>query len=60
MNKVWATNKQRRIAIAEENFKSRAKRSSEEQIAVLDLKLGKGIGAKKERAKLLKQIETQS
>ena len=31
---------------------SRSKRSNQEQIAQLDEKLGKGVGAKKERARL--------
>ena len=32
---------------------ARAKRTNQEQLSVLDKKLGKGIGAKKERARLI-------
>ena len=51
------TKKKRRINNANENIKARAKRSAGEQLAILDDRLGKGIGAKKERAKLLSQIK---
>lgn len=36
---------------------ARAKRSDEEQAAALDERLGKGKGAKKERARLKRRIE---
>lgn len=48
------------ITIAQENMINRAKRTPEQQIAHLDAKLGKGIGATKERARLLKIIESQN
>ena len=40
----------------EERNKLRAQRTPEEQLARLDHILGKGVGAKKERAKLAKLI----
>ncbi len=40
-------------AMAEE----RAKRSAAQQIAILDQRLGKGVGAKKERERLGKEAE---
>ena len=41
---------------AKEVGEVRGKRSSKEQIAILDKRLGKGVGAKKERARLNKTI----
>lgn len=42
---------------AEVRQAERAKRTPKQQLDLLDRKLGTGIGAKKERAKLKKQIE---
>lgn len=39
------------------NAETRAKRSPQQQITVLDERLGSGQGAKRERARLLGQIE---
>lgn len=47
-------------ALALKNERDRAKRSPTQQLAMLDKRLGKGKGAKKERARLLAQIETKS
>lgn len=42
---------------AQERAQVRAKRTPQQQLDLLDARLGKGVGAKKERAKLLKLIE---
>ena len=44
---------------AEERMAEREKRSPKEQLDFLDRKLGKGKGAKRERTRLLQQIETK-
>lgn len=43
---------------AEELALARSKRSPVEQLAILDERLGEGLGAKKERAKLRAEIGT--
>jgi len=48
--------KQRRINKANVNLSARSGRSAKEQLDLLDLRLGKGIGATKERARLLSEI----
>ena len=48
-----------RRKVAEELQAERAKRSPQQQLERLDLLLGKGVGAMKERARLVKQIEEQ-
>lgn len=52
-------NKESRIAVANKNLEIRKKRSPIQQISVLDSRLGKGEGAKREREKLLKLIEEE-
>jgi hypothetical protein len=51
--------KEDRCKEAAERQAKRDARSPQEQLAVLDVKLGKGIGATRERAKLLAQIAEQ-
>lgn len=43
--------------LALSNKESREQRTPEQQLALLDKKFGKGQGAQRERARLLKQIE---
>lgn len=45
---------------AEERAEQRSKRSHKDQLAVLDSRLGKGVGATKERARLNALIENPS
>ena len=52
-------NKESRIAVANKNLEARKKRSPIQQIAVLNSRLGKDEGAKREREKLLKLIEEE-
>ena len=52
-----ARSKVNRRESAEILAKERAGRSDEEQIALLDKRLGKGIGAERERARLTKRAK---
>lgn len=45
--------KESRIQRAQERQKDRDKRSNKDQLAVLDKRLGEGLGAKKERERLI-------
>lgn len=52
MNKAWTEKQEHKREIIEENAKARAARTPAQQLAELDRRLGKGVGAKKERARL--------
>jgi hypothetical protein len=56
MNK-WQERQEEKRALAEENRHNRASRSAKEQLAELDFRLGKGVGAKRERARLNAAVE---
>ena len=49
--------KEGRREAAAELREARAKRSHQQQLDTLDAKLGKGVGAQKERARLIRLIE---
>ena len=49
--------KEQRREIVEENFEAREKRTDEDQLPLLDIKLGKDQGARRERIRLLKKIK---
>lgn len=52
-----ATRREERRVKAEERIEGWRSQTFEEQLATLDRRLGKGVGAKKQRARIAKQIE---
>ena len=54
MNRI---RRKERQSSAKERKQRREKRSPQEQLALLDRRLGKGVGARKERARLKKLIK---
>lgn len=52
----WEDRKKAKIEAREERQYARANRTDEEQLARLDMLLGEGIGATRERARLIKRI----
>ena len=55
-NTEWTRRKAEQTAAREARAEARASRTDEEQLAHLDKLLGKGVGAKRERARLAKRI----
>jgi hypothetical protein len=53
---LWHERQEDKKELMEENAKKRAARSDAQQIEELDFRLGKGEGAKKERARLAERM----
>ena len=49
-----------RRQVVEENLKLREGRTDEDQLALLDSRFGKNVGAKRERARLERRIEERN
>ena len=56
----WAAKQKEKLLVTENNRAARKKRSPQQQLEMLDKRLGHGVGAKKERAKLCKQTENKT
>lgn len=53
----WDDRQKAKLAKADDNKLAREARTPQQQLDRLDKLLGEGVGAKKERARLLKEIE---
>ena len=54
---LWQERQAEKKQIMEDNLHARRSRGAKEQLAILDSRLGKGVGAKKERARLARSLE---
>jgi hypothetical protein len=57
MSELWKERQEVVKGLREENAVARAKRSDAQQLGTLDHRLGQGVGAVRERARLLGSIE---
>ena len=57
---LYQSHKEDRLDHLDLRQRARAGRTSQQQLDLLDERLGKGVGAAKERARLQKQIEKES
>ncbi len=56
-NQIWWDAQDDKSQLRQENIRARKSRTPAQQIKILDDRLGKGVGAKKERLRLNKQVE---
>tara|TARA_Y100000310_G_scaffold313199_1_gene361258 strand:+ start:393 stop:626 length:234 start_codon:yes stop_codon:yes gene_type:complete len=57
---MYFNRKESREQVLEENRESRKGRTDEDQLALLDIRLGKDQGARRERARLAAKIEKKN
>ena len=57
-NQIWWDAQDDKVQLRRENGRARKVLTPTQQIKILDDRLGEGVGAKKERAKLERQIDT--
>jgi hypothetical protein len=55
MTNAWTERQEAKRATIKRNLERRTKRTNKEQLDELDRRLGKGVGAKKERARLIEE-----
>lgn len=57
MKNPWFERQAEKKALIEENLHARKNRSAKQQLEELDFRLGKDVGAKRERARLNEAVE---